>query len=312
MINKNPMTRRNVTLALGTFALAHSGVIGASAQPAHVAKHIKLAPGEETLTAFMKLHTSLAEEDVYYWYSGTYDGNIIGKTLKPILGFESIIKRRVSIPKPGVYHVKTWEASYYHALNALSPIDSEFINPLDGNSIKPFHYKEGPTTFEYSSSAPRIVGSDISIAQEGQHFEMPWQMSGDSLWTQRETFIDIPHIWPEEERAVRPSEVSADRLRFSSISSHFGLMSEIMDDSLKRASSFFNYQATTDFLPWFKLSAEPGCMIWRANGAKISSLDEIPDEVIQGFQSIHPEIFDDVPWTKFRNLWEDYLAYFDE
>jgi|GEM_PF-3940299 len=305
------VSRRRALFTGATFAMAHSGLGSAAAQPVQQSSELDLSPGRATLNAFMKLQTSISEQDIYYWYSGAYDGSLFGRSLSSMIGFQAIVKRRVSKPAEGLFHVTTWEAFYFHPLGDRTPIDGVYVNPLDGREVRPFHHKEGPTTFVYSEQSPRILGSDILNRPEKTLFEMPWSVSGNSVWMQRETFLDIPHFWNDEQRKSRADEVSQDRIRYSSIGTHFGRIDELLDEDIQSASSLFNYQATCDFLPWFKLANVPGAMIWRANGLKFQEVGKMPSEILAAFEKIHPEIFEDIPWSSFRTLFHDYLEQVD-
>jgi hypothetical protein len=56
-----------------------------------------------------------------------------------------------------------------------------------------------------------------------------------------------------------------------------------------------------------KLGQRPGFLVWRENGKKLFSLNELPADSLAALQRIHPVWFTrPVPWEGFTNLFFQY------
>src|SRR5690606_9491883 len=111
---------------------------------------------EDNLTAWMKMRASLESQDVYYWFTGALDLAMPGEPIRPIINVETVILRRTQRLAEYSWHVTDWEASIYRDF-ASDEIVDEVVNPVTGDKVRPFHYREGPVTFEYSAERqPRL------------------------------------------------------------------------------------------------------------------------------------------------------------
>jgi hypothetical protein len=272
------------------------------------ARRLTNATPREQLHAFMKVYTSLRAERVWYWYTGVLHAARPNEPVVPVIACDSLIRRDV-LPQPdGSFGVRTFEANYYHPIDDPAPA-LRFRNPLNGRDVEPLHYREGPHVQVLSERGMRWVsGTEVAPPPARQDMAVrsvaTWQQAGPVVWATREMYGDRPHPL---DAATWRLESSGARMSFGSFSNYFTLASQLDDESVTRADCEFSYQALTVWWPWMLMGSAPGQMLWRANGRKLRSFDEIPADSRAGFERLHPTMFGEAyPWTEPTSLWSAY------
>lgn len=270
--------------------------------PAHArARPLDLGLPADTLTAWMKLHTSLEETDLYYWYRCRIDAAQVGRPITPLVGYDTLYRFQVRPQPDGTFHVKRWEACIYTDRSTNAVLD-RFVNPLTGAEVSPFHFKEGPMTFRYSLEKPYILDNPV-IRRSAAPFLMDWTQVGDDLWVTNETFVDMPHPLPPTEF---PETSSGPRLIFSNIAVLRGSKAELDDPAVRSAACRLSYQATSGWSPWLRMGGQPGHVVIRGQGAKLGDPALIPAASRAAFERIHPEMFNRDPWADKRIMLLDF------
>jgi hypothetical protein len=257
----------------------------------------------DTLTAWMKLHTSLDEADLYYWYRCRIDGAMPGRPIVTLCGYDTLYRFQVRPQPDGVYLVTRWETSFYTNARTDERLD-EMVNPFTGELVRPMHFKEGPVTFRYSTQRPYIIGSPI-VRSAQEPFALPWVRVGDDVWATNETFVDFSHpLQPE----AFPRSSSGKRLMFSNISTIRGSMAELENPSVRSATCRLSYQATSGWSPWLLMGQSPGHVVLRGQGAKFANPADLPAGSRKTFEALHPQVFQRDPWSERKVMLADYGA----
>lgn len=257
----------------------------------------------DTLTAWMKLHTRVSDGSLYYWYRARHDMALPGQPIQTLVGYDTLYRYTVKQVADEAYEVTRWETSIYTDPNTNEPAD-EIYNPYNNRTVRPYHFKEGPVTYLYSRNKPRIIGSAV-LGDGDEPFQLDWTVVGDEVWVSNEVFVSYPHpLKPNE----WPLESSGDMLTFSNISTLRGSVSAIEDPTTVSAPCYYSYQATSGWLPWMLMGQTPGHTIWRAQGAKFTDPSLVPAASLATFERIHPEIFEDMPWTDRRIMFLSFAA----
>jgi hypothetical protein len=267
--------RQAMAVGLAT-PLAASAMSARAASPPtpHI---LDLSTPKAQLTAFMKLYASLKAETVFYWYSGMIDLALPGQPIIPLVAVDTLIRRKVEPQPDGGFHVVTWEADIYHAKGETTPLMT-MRNPVNDRMVEPFHIREGALTYVYSDTS----------------FNMDWRRAGDTIWTSREVYLDLPNAL---DPAVWRLESAGPREQFALIATHTGKASELADPDIACASSDFTFQCMMGWHPWLLMGQRPGHQLWRATGLKLPSIEDLPAPVRVMFEQVHPRIFDETPWT---------------
>jgi hypothetical protein len=288
------LTRRAVTTTGA--ALAGAGRLEAAGRI-----NFDFTRPRDNLVAWMKLHTRLDDGGVHYWYRARLDVARPGQAIATLCGYDTMYRLNVRRTGADVYEVTRWEVSFYTDARTNRVIDT-LDNPFNGRTVAPFHIKEGPVTTIYSTNRPRLVGSD-AIGTGERPFLLDWTVVGDDVWTSNEVFVRYRNrLQPGE----WPLESSGEMLTFSNISTVRGLISELTDPARATVPCRYSYQATSVWLPWMLMGQVPGNLIWRAQAAKLDDPATIPTDSLATFKRLHPEIFNDVPWTENRSLYGDF------
>lgn len=249
------------------------------------------------LRTFMRMYASLQAETVWYWYSGAIDIAEPGAPVAPLVGVDSLVRRDIAPQSDGSFSVTGWEAHFYHAPGEADSLNA-LKNPRTGRIVQPFHFREGPNASHFTEqSLESFDGAGVKRATL-------WRQAGPYVWLSREVDVDTPHPL---DIAKWPMETSGVRNQFGSFAVHCAKAADLMDPAIDRADCTFNYEAISGWLPWLLMGQRPGYLVWRANGYKLSSLDEIPAASRRGFEQTNPAIFaKGIPWNDRVLLWDDF------
>jgi hypothetical protein len=295
------LVSRRGALAAGVSAPLMLSVPASRAMP-----RLDLSTPRAQLTAFMKLLTSLKAETVFYWYTGVIDVAAPGHPICPVVGVDTLIRRRTEPQPDGSFHIVTWEADIFHALGENVPL-ARLKNPITGRMVEPFQFREGMLTYVYSEHqhTPVVLNGDAAQMkqQTSRPFGMAWHQVGDMIWMTREVYVDFANpLDPTRWRL----ESEGPRLRFCLASTHTGKISELADPSVSCAGSAFSLASMGGCFPWMMMGGTGAVQMWRATGLKLRSAAELPAPVHAMFAQVHPRIFADVPWTDHELPWAAY------
>jgi hypothetical protein len=284
---------------LGGSAVA--GALPAAPLLPSAALQLDLEKPEDNLTAWMKMRASLESQDVYFWFTGGLDLAVPGEAIQPIINVETTILRRTQRLAEHTWHVTDWEVSIYRDAQSDEIVD-QVVNPVTGKKVQPFHYREGPVTFEYSAERqPRLIGLPTPFEEKAEPFHQRWRQAGDDLWMVKEVYIwGIPQ-WLDIKQF--PEETPETPINVSSITTMKSSLRDVLDPALASVPCEYFYQATSDWLPWMKMGQRPGFVVWHEAGKKIFSLDDVPARARAAIEQIHPQWFTrPVPWEEFTNM----------
>ncbi|MBM4221830.1 MAG: DUF1838 domain-containing protein [Gammaproteobacteria bacterium] len=291
--------RRAMLGVLGGSAVA--GALPAAPLIAQAPLQLDLEKPEDNLTAWMKMRASLESQDVYFWFTGALDLAMPGEPIRPIINVDTVILRRTQRLGAHSWHVTDWEASIYRDFET-DQIVEEVVNPVTGDTVRPFHYREGPVTFDYSAERqPRLVGLPTPFEKKDEPFRQRWRQAGDDLWMIKEMYIwGIPQ-WLDIKQF--PDETPETPINVSSITTMKSSLRDVLDPTLASVPTEYFYQATSDWLPWMKMGQRPGFVVWHEAGKKLFSLDDLPATTRTAMEQIHPQWFvRPVPWEGFTNM----------
>lgn len=262
---------------------------------------LDFALAEDNLTAWMKLHTSLEETDLYYWYRCRQDLAAPGERIMPFVGYDTLYRFQVRPQSDGSFLVTRWETCVYTDRTTNEVID-EVTNPLSNERVRPFHFKEGPVVFRYSTKRPEIIGSAV-VTRSDAPYTLPWVSVGDDVWVTNEAYFAFPHpLQPKE----FPKSSSGEILSFSNVSTLRGSRAELEDPAVTSAMCRLSYNATAGWSPWMEMGQRPGFVVWRGQGAKLTDPMLLPKITREAFERIHPEVFTAKPWDGHKIMLEDY------
>ena len=293
-------TRRNILAATGPAAMASTGAAAEAAAPTP----LTFATTADHVRAFLKLHVSLNAETVYHLYVGTLEAVVPDRDIVNLMSSTTIIRREVE-PGPNGHLINIWEATVYHRPGESEPLN-EFVNPLNGRTVQPFHQREGRGQFLWSDTGPQVMrdGAWASINRTGKPFAFDWSQAGERIWVSR--YSSGVYANNPLDPAKWPLEYSGP-LRYSEKTTNSGLIRELADPAVVNASATYSLHQVMAWWPWLLMGQQPGYLAWNTNGVKLNSPDQIPAQTRAMMTKVHPTIFAaGVPWEGHVSLWTDF------
>lgn len=281
--------------------IAASGLSLAAASPTPVGAAspptLNLDDPHEKLRVFMKVFTSTEQARVWYWYTGVLDASVNGGPVIPFAAVDTLIRRDIKPTKDGRFELEMFEGTYFHPLGDPKPFET-MRNPLNGRTVRPFHYREGPYSLGYDTAGPYDVKTGAHYPGSAMS-DMPIHTAGDQVWFSRDYYVDAPNAFLPDQW---PLESSGPREAVGSFATHFASLAEAADPAVKTAKSAFHYAAFMGWWPWMLMGQTPGRLAWRADGTKLSSLDQLAPATRDAFAAVHPGLLRERPWEAFVNM----------
>lgn len=183
-----------------------------------------------------------------------------GQKPKPILRMQGFNAGRLIARKDGGYDWATREVSYYQDLKSGEIIKS-WANPLNGQKVCVVHVANDPVSHTYSvsqSAAPVFnVAGDITSLR-----------------------MDIPLAYPNAlPPAQYPQESTGPIYLASEHFIYFADTAELTSDALHSTPTHYSWFRTGPWLPWMKMGAAPGYLIYSGQGRKYATFDELPEKI---------------------------------
>jgi hypothetical protein len=245
--------------------LALAGLGTAALPDASFAKAagLSLETPEDNLRALIRLTASLREEDCPWYYDGTIYACVGEEQPRPLLAFTGVEIYRMLRVSPTEYRMIANTITYYR--DAVSQqFLYKFPNPYTGvvNEVTPAVQSSGTAPdsgFEYSINGVRPVRFRSQFAD--RPLQMWWTAVGDYVWLHDST--------------VYPPGLKAPRMQRKT---NFIRRDQFLDPTMDRLPTMFTASVFQPWPAWMQMGDRPGHVVWHASGAKLRSIDEIPDE----------------------------------
>ncbi len=298
------LSRRKILAAASAAPVALTmGEAGAAA-----AKPISFSTPAEHVRAFLKLNASLENKTIFHTYTGTLEALMPGREIVNLCACTSIVRRQVEVKDNG-HLVSIWEATVYHRPGETVPLN-EFVNPLNGRTVQPFHQREGRGQSLWTDQGPQFLRSDgvwTSRYTPEKPFTLEWRQAGDFVWVER--YSSGVYLKNPLTKEQWPLEHSGPDLLYSEKTTNGGLAKDVQDPNVKTvARATYDMNVTMLWWPWLLMGQTPGFCVWNTHGVKALSADDIPASTRKLVEAVHPTILkaDGMPWEGRFSLWADY------
>lgn len=298
-------------LTLGvSLAGAMSGGAAASAT-SH--EHVSFPDRWSEMLAYLKLRARTDDGDAWFWFSGSIDMMLPGARPVRIVDVDGLNIRRVrrgtDLAGRPRFRKTLWEAVVFSEPGTCHIADA-LLNPLNGRTIYPLHYREGATHYVIDSVGRHIVPTPNAEpvprapAEMQNSFPIEWMRVGNDIWIEKVDRIDAAHPlnpsdWPLESSGERRQDIVSITLN--------GRWSDAIDPTPGMAPASYSFTAATRWLPWMLMGQQPGQILYRAKGRKLADVREIPATVRAKFDARFPELFSEIPWTEKHGVFLDYM-----
>lgn len=269
------MNRRELWPLLGGGAL---GAALATAPEDASAEAAKPAQSLDTLQTHVRMRAHPDGRAAWWFYSGTFYGQVSGQRTVPLLAIEGISLNRCTPAGEGAYAYSLREAGWFKDL-ATGQVLDEWLNPLTGRSVAPKHYySPQQLRFTAASVEPVIAKPPPGLEWTG-YLGAPQQFAG-SVWSSEELLV----------RTVNPTTGLA-RVQTSLLTLHAAAAD--LDRPVKRwVPATMAYQTLASWVPWMDMRDIPGVISWRLFGRKVADVAELPPGIVARARAQHPALFE--------------------
>lgn len=262
--------RRTLLGAMASFALAPQMApqMAAARESKQPSAGMPGSPAEH-LRDFVRLTASLEEVDVPWWYCGTVYAVQEKQPPKPIFKIEGVETYWFEHADDGTF------LAHSRTLSFMRDVESneflyEFRNPFTGKTNEVTPNILGSRTPEQFT--PQGIITDFpGFTPEKGPLNFDWKVAGPHVFLVKDRGSTVmPQPWLEAQSPSAP-------------------LAEFLDRSVPALSSFFSSTWFSPFPAWMEMGDIPGHNVWHSTGAKLRSIDEIPDEYLRRASADYPE-----------------------
>ena len=295
------MQRRSALLLGGVAGLATSRTFADTPSPG--AGELFPDRWAETV-AYLKLRARANDGDAWYWFSGTIDLMPHGEKGLTLVNVDCLNLRRVKQTGDKKFSVTMWEGAVFTD-PSTGKIAETILNPLNGRTVEPMHYREGPTEFIADETGFRTLPRENASPLGTSSFDLRCTMGGGHVWFERGQKLDMVNPFTPEQW---PLESAGPRIHSANSSTLHGLWKDVIDTKQPMPPADMVFTSSGDWFPWMLMSQKPGSVLYRAKGPRFQSIDEAPTLVRKLVEAKHPELFRPIPWIeKYGGVITDHL-----
>jgi hypothetical protein len=243
-----------------------------------------LTQPRENLHGILRMHASLAEEDVPWSYDGTIYG-VVGETEpKPLFRFQGCEIYWVRALGDGTYELTGNTVSFFYDIDDGQPLEI-FVNPYTGkrNAVEAA-VQGGGAGFGFNYSEDGVRPTRFLDKMPGKPLQLRWRTARNTIWMHSET--------------AYPPGLPQPRKQSQSM---FAAIEDFTNQQLLNLPAIFSSTVFGPWLDWMDMEGVPGHLIWHAAGAKIESVGDLPTEFRTRMERDHPERMSAYPFADADN-----------
>jgi hypothetical protein len=266
-------TRRALLMGGGSLLLASAeGALPVVGDSGVAPGTIDLGTPEASLSGFIRMMASLAEDDVPWWYNGTVYA-VLGEDQNPqaLFRFSGMELYLVTHLDDGSFELTGNTVTFFRSLEG-GWLD-EFANPMTGASNKAAAAVQGGGPGRgFNLSVDGVRPTKLRDSIPDAPLKKWWSMAANQVWMNNET--------------VYPPGLSAPRAQSQTM---FVAADKFNDPELVSLPAVFSSTVTMPWLEWMDMGDRSGHLLWHAAGAKLGSIAELPAEYRKRAEAEYPE-----------------------
>lgn len=291
MINR----RRTLQLGLGAGVLPFIGCDRA-ASPSAANPLFE----EDAFTAYIKTIGTLETRDVYVWFTGVLWGMLPRVATAPLCGFQGLARHRWHAHGDGSYSQTAYDVGFFSDLETGKPADA-IINPLTGESVRPFHNSYGGFE-QVHTPAAFAKGRDGSEAKKDQ---LTWTTAGNQVVLTERMVGNVPS---KLQPAQWPRETSGPVNFYGGETSYAASLPALSNPAVKTLPYTLFWSSFAPWEPWLMMDGAKGACQWRATGMKLDRYGDAGQDILDFAEKVQPGYFGDgAPWDWHRSATDDYI-----
>lgn len=257
--------------------------------PARAAGHkIDFSDPQQKLDAYVRMRSRGDGRKSYTRYSGTFFAKIEGEVAVPLVGIEGMSWGRFERQADGTYLYSMQEAGYHTDFQTGEIID-EFVNPLNGLTVVPKHYRSGQS----STFTPDSVNPIMKRRPEGLEYRgviTPATIIDDTVWCSEDLFVKMPN---PKERYDDLREWTGPFRTSTSLATHMVKLPDLEELDRPFVPSTMSYTTINSWRGWMLMGQTPGVISWRLKGRKFEAAQHIPDDMLlKRVAADHPDLLE--------------------
>lgn len=235
----------------------------------------------EILRAFVRLRGALDGRIVFWWLEDVRSA-VVGTRMYPLYRARIGTFLRSRQVGPDAYAFTTLESSYATSLES-DQLAVSITNPVTGATIETPSVLLGPHT-----TTLRLDGAELPPNVRGGTYESrlnthgPVSVVGDDVFIAEDAISRV--VFPPPTPPYNTSELNVYR----------GRLSELKDPDRPYLAAWVSYQSVSAFQARHKMDGIVGHISARAIGAKVKSLDEMPNVWRALAEQNHPAVLRDI------------------
>ncbi|NND54253.1 MAG: DUF1838 family protein [Gammaproteobacteria bacterium] len=267
------MDRRAFSAALALLPLCQTGCSSARLN----------AQESDVLAAWMRLAAATDERLVVWWMSGARYGVVEARSTL-LYGMQVGIFQRFFPQADGSWKIAMFELTYYTDLTTGELLE-EWDNPYTGETNRVKHVRLGPEIRLQTRTGQYADPDNAFVQKLLQHYSAtlgPMRIDGDtlSLPTSVEAVIRFP----------TPAVPDITLNHYTTVS---GSARAALDPGTVSAPAALNFQNIIRWEPWMEMGDHRGHLMSRAQGRKLETVDEMPEDYLSLARTVHPKLIAD-------------------
>ncbi len=164
---------------------------------------------------------------------------------------------------------------------------SEFRNPYTDETVPVPTFRGGISGGVMTTNGPQV---SASFTMESTVFNRPvlldWQFFGDQAWIYRHAFTR----WKESATGFHKTEMTLDCWTCR--------VADVADDTKTMIPSNYSWTSQTEWQSWLKMRGKPGAMLWRLDGVKLGTIDQLPRDFVAQSEKLLPgKLTEPLTWS---------------
>jgi hypothetical protein len=266
-------SRRMFVAAAGAAALpAVTGLNNALAKGHSGAAMPDLSTPRANLEGMLRMTASLKEEDVPWWFDGTMFGIVGEEEPRPLVRFEGWEVYWVRPVENDAYELTGHTVTFFYDVETGEMLDT-FDNPYTGETNTVTASVQGGgagSGFNYSVNGVRPTKFMDRMPEKP--LLLQWSSVRDVIWMHAETAYPPGLSQPRKQRQTM-----------------FTNLEDFNNPEVSNLPASFSATVFENWSRWMEMGDRPGHVIWHASGAKIASLDDLPDAFRERLERDHAD-----------------------
>jgi len=233
---------------------------------------VELGAPEASLSGFIRMMASLVEDDVPWWYNGTVYA-VLGEDQNPqaLFRFSGMELYLVTHLDDGTFELTGNTVTFFRDLQGGWL--HEYANPFTGvtNEVAAAVQGGGPGR-GFNLSVNGVRPTSLTEQIPDAPLKKWWSVAANYLWMNNDT--------------VYPPGLSAPRGQSQTM---FVGVEQFNDPDVARLPAVFSSTVTMPWQEWMVMGDRSGHLLWHAAGAKLTSLDGLPDDYRKRLEAEYPE-----------------------